>query len=408
MNGVGLDDLVAPGTDPDVVAAVLGWLLQPRRTASGLRRRLLAATDTDALGPGHDIGGRDVGGRSPAADLLAAAGPPPRAIRAGLGEVARVWRRAGVRVSVVGDPAYPARLVMGWPHLDVPLLLAWRGELASHPPAVAIVGARQASGYGTGVAAWLAAAVSAAGVVVVSGGALGVDAAAHAAALEERAGTVVVLGCGHDIAYPRAHAAAGGLFDRVLAAGGALVSELLPWQPASPGHVRARNRIVAGLADAVVVVEGGARSGSLLTATAAADRGLPVLAVPGDVRAPGSVAPHRLLQEGAAPCTEPADVLLALPGGGPVGAADGAGGPPTSTSASAGTTGEAARVDVGPLPADLAALLAAAWPRPLRVDELASRSGRPTGSVLAVVTRARVAGVLAESADGVRLRRGPR
>ncbi len=76
--------------------------------------------------------------------------------------------------------------------------------------------------------------------------------------------------------------------------------------------MRARNRIVAALADVVVVVEGGARSGALVTATEAAERGVPVLAVPGDIRAPGSVAPHRLLAEGAGPCTAPVDVLDAI------------------------------------------------------------------------------------------------
>ena len=149
--------------------------------------------------------------------------------------------------------------------------------------------------------------------------------------------------------------------------------------------------MVAGLADAVVVVEGGARSGALVTANAAADRGIPVLAVPGDVRAPGSVAPHRLLGEGAAPCVEPSDVLAVVRGGtsAPVPPAE-----PNSTPA-------------GPLPADVAAVLAAAWPRPVRLDDLAVRTGRSVGTLLAATTRARVVGVLAEGPDGVRLRRAP-
>src|SRR5690606_1664623 len=129
-------------------------------------------------------------------------------------------------------------------------------------------------------------------------GAVGIDAAAHRAALESGGTTTVVLGCGHGVPYPRAHAVPGGLFDRVLDTGGALASELLPDEPPRAWQVRARNRLVAALVDVVVVVEGGARSGSLLTATAAADRGVTVMAVPGDVRAPGSVAPHRLLAEG--------------------------------------------------------------------------------------------------------------
>ncbi|MEX0869263.1 MAG: DNA-processing protein DprA, partial [Nitriliruptoraceae bacterium] len=139
-----------------------------------------------------------------------------------------------------------------------------------------------------------------AGARVVSGGAVGVDAAAHHASLASPGGTTVVLGCGHQVSYPRPHARTGGLFAQVVASAGTVCSELLPYEPPRPGAVRARNRVVAGLADVVVVVEGGTHSGSLLTASAAAEWGRTVLAVPGDVRAPGSQAPHRLLAEGAA------------------------------------------------------------------------------------------------------------
>jgi DNA processing protein len=215
---------------------------------------------------------------------------------------------------LVGDPAYPSRLAEGWPDLDAPVLLAWRGEPPSTVgPGVAIVGARNATGYGTAVAELLATAVARAGGRVVSGGAVGIDAAAHAAALGLPGGTTVVLGCGHDVAYPVPHARRGGLFDRVLQDGGTLVSELLPEVTAHPGVIRARNRIVAGLAEVTIVVEGGGRSGALLTASAAADRGREVFAVPGDIMAPGSVAPLRLLAEGARACTGPADVLALMP-----------------------------------------------------------------------------------------------
>lgn len=374
-----LDRVAADGTDPAALAGVLGWVLRPRRTAAALRRRAADGANPSAVGMG------------PAAQLRVLAGDPPAEVHAALVDLAQRWQRLGVQVALVGDPAYPPRLAQGWPDVDAPAFLAWRGRLPVDPPTVAIVGARQASGYGTGVAAWLAEAVADAGVGVVSGGALGIDAAAHEAALDGVSGTTVVLGCGHEVAYPRPHARPGGLFERVLEAGGGLVSELLPWQPAAPAHVRARNRVVAGLADAVVVVEGGARSGALVTANAAADRGIPVLAVPGDVRAPGSVAPHRLLGEGAAPCVEPSDVLAVVRGGTSVPV------PPA----------EPNPTPAGPLPADVAAVLAAAWPRPVRLDDLAVRTGRSVGTVLAATTRARVVGVLAEGPDGVRLRRAP-
>jgi DNA processing protein len=376
--------VAAEGTDPEQLAAVLGWVVGPRRSPDALRRRCL------------EDGGDDA---EPATRLAAAAGRPDAAARHVVEQVVAAWREFGVRAALVGDPAYPARLASGWPDTEAPTLLAWRGRVSPDVATVAVVGARRASGYGAGVAAWLAASLARTGVRVVSGGAVGVDAAAHGAALEEEGGTTVVLGCGHGVAYPRPHATPGGLFDRILRGGGTILSELLPWQPPRAGPVRARNRIVAGLSDAVVVVEGGERSGALVTATAAADRGVPVLAVPGDVRAPGSVAPHRLLAEGAAPCTGPADVLEVLPGGrtGPLGdaaATSAAGGPDV-----AGPAG---------LPVTVHAVLAEAWPRPLRVDDLAARTGHALPSLLAAVTRGRVAGVLAEGVDGVRLRQAPR
>jgi DNA processing protein len=319
----------------------------------------------------------------------------PAGRRGEVTQVLETWRRDGVRVATVVDDVYPASLAAGWPGTAAPTLLAWRGVAPvpwTEGPAVAIVGARRATGYGTGVAAWLADAVGRAQVRVVSGGALGIDAAAHLAALETPGGTTVVLGCGHAVRYPRPHAGPGGLFDRVLQHGGSLLSELLPHAPAHPGNVRARNRIVAGLVDAVVVVEGGARSGALVTATAAADAGVPVLAVPGDVRAPGSVAPHRLLGEGAAPCTSPADLLEALGRRSDDAGADRRGAAPAAVSV---------------LPEEVHRVLAAAWPRPVPVDDLAVATGRPAPALLGALTRARIAGETSEDTSGIRLRRAP-
>ncbi|MFA9444738.1 DNA-processing protein DprA [Egicoccus sp. AB-alg6-2] len=371
--------VAAEGTDPADVLAVVCWALRPRHSFDALRRQ---ARDREPTDPDT----------SPSRAVAAAAGGPATDLLAPAADVAAVWRRLGVRVALVGDPAYPRRLADGWPHTDAPTLLAWRGTPPGDGPAVAIVGARRASGYGSGVAAWLAEAAARAGARVVSGGATGVDAAAHEASLEEPGGTTVVLGCGHAVDYPRPHARPGGLFDRVVDHGGTIVAELLPHQAVHPGTVRARNRIVAGLADVVVVVEGGEHSGALLTASAAADLGRGVLAVPGDVRAGGSAAPHRLLGEGAAPCTSPADLLQCL----------GAERPHVED------RDAAAPVDpVSMLPAAVHDVLARSWPRPVRVDVLADRCGLAPGRLLAALTRARVAGLVAESADGVRLRRPP-
>lgn len=349
------DAVAADGTDPDRLARAVA----------------LAATSA-----GHRL-----------LDEALRAGTLPRVSREATGAAERhrdAWVARGVRVALRGDAAWP-RLRCATP----PPLLAWRGAAPRPGPSVALVGARRATGYGRAVAAWLAGAAADAGVVVVSGGAVGIDAAAHGAAAG--AGTVVVLGCGHDVAYPKAHARHGGLFDEVLAGGGTLLTERLPGEVAHPGAVRARNRIVAGLVDAVVVVEGGATSGSLLTASAAADAGVTVLAVPGDVRAPGSVAPHRLLAEGAAPCTDPSDLLAA------VGVAAGAAAPgPQDRDAAAGIR-----------PAVLGRELAARWPRPASVGALADATGLTVGEVLAATTRAVVAGLVVDGVEGVRLRRAP-
>jgi DNA processing protein len=433
----GLADAVAAitarGTDPLHLAAVLAWSVRPRRSADALRRQVRDQLDVMAPVTGGTSATGAPASAGPAARLAAVARDGVRSddIDASRALVER-WRSLGCRIALVGDPGYPVRLAAGWPDVDVPVWLIRRGTDAGSMPSVAIVGTRRPTTYGTGVAAWLAESVARIGIRVVSGGAVGIDAAAHRAALGTPGGTTVVLGCGHGVAYPRPHARTGGLFEQILDDDGELVGELFPEQPARPMAVRARNRIVAGLADAVVVVEGGERSGSLLTADAAAGLGRAVLAVPGDVRAPGSLAPHRLLREGATPCTEPADLLAAIQGihvaasGEPSAASSASGGSSAASAApgSAGATGSAAAAasrdercgqpaagdvpsPVSALPPAAVAVLQAAWPRAVSLEDLAGRSSVPVGALLAAVTRARLAGELAEDASGVRLRRAP-
>lgn len=363
--------VAAAGTDPDLLADLVASMADREAQV-----RACVATQLDA-------------GAEPAVALRRAV--PARRLDDGPARaMARAWRDRGVQVALLGDRGFPPRLATV---ADPPPFLATRGDPATGAgrAVVAVVGARNATAYGRGVAAWLAEAAAEAGAHVVSGGAVGIDAAAHGAAVDRPGGTTVVLGSGHDVAYPRAHAAPGGLFDRIVHAGGALRSELLPGCPPRAHRVRSRNRLVAGLADVVVVVEGGPRSGSLLTATAAVDRGVAVMAVPGDVRAPGSAAPHRLLGEGAVPCTAPADLLDAL------------------GVAAAGTPQAGVPRPAGPsvLPDPVRAVLAAAWPRPVALEELARRSGVAAGALLAALTRARVVGEIAQSVDGATLRRAP-
>jgi DNA processing protein len=387
--------VVHTSTDPSVLATILAWTCGPRRSPDVLRRRMRDEGDA-ALGGAATSG---------TAEQLARIARDDGGLDGPLAEVAcRVlarWSARGVRVAVVGDDGYPERLAEGWPNLDPPVLLAWRGEPpATTGPGVAIVGARNASPYGTAVAELLSIAVARAGGRVVSGGALGIDAAAHRAALGLPGGTTVVLGCGHDVPYPVPHARPGGLFERVLEDGGTLVSELLPEVGAHPGVIRARNRIVAGLAEVTVVVEGSGRSGALLTATAAADRGREVLAVPGDITAPGSAAPLKLLAEGARACTGPRDVLELLPVrqrpvNREVGAPDVVGG-----SSAARTFAQDA------LPPSVHRALERAGPRGLAVEDLALVHPGGAAALLAVLTRARIAGVVEDVIGGIRLRTG--
>ena len=214
---------------------------------------------------------------------------------------------------------YPARTILrgenGWPPRlstlsDAPERLRVRGEI--RPPAerrVAIVGSRQADPYGIELTRELARDLAQAGVCIVSGGAEGVDAAAHRAALEAGGRTIAVLGTGVEVAYPAAHRA---LFDRILASGGALVSEYDDGAPGARWTFPRRNRIVSGICEAVVVVRAGKSSGALITADWARRQGIPVFAVPGDVREEGSAGPIELLRRGAKVVARASDVLEAI------------------------------------------------------------------------------------------------
>jgi len=180
-------------------------------------------------------------------------------------------------------------------------------ELLSRP-AVAIVGARACSGYGASVARGLGRELAAAGLLVVSGLARGIDAEAHRGALEAAGATVAVLGCGIDRDYPAAHAE---LAARVAAAG-LVVSEYAPGVEPAPWRFPARNRIVAGLALAAVVVEARERSGALITADLALEEGREVFAVPGEITSGLSAGTNGLLKLGATPLTSAGDVLASL------------------------------------------------------------------------------------------------
>ena len=191
---------------------------------------------------------------------------------------------------------------------DPPKRLYLRGahgpEVLSRP-AVAIVGARACSPYGAQVARMLGRQLAAAGVVVVSGLARGVDGAAHRGALESDGQTVAVLGCGIDRDYPAAHAQLA----REIAERSLIVSEYEAGVEPAPFRFPARNRIIAGLCAATIVVEARDRSGALITADFALEEGREVFAVPGEITSPLSAGANALLRLGATPLTCAADVL---------------------------------------------------------------------------------------------------
>jgi DNA processing protein len=240
----------------------------------------------------------------PARQLALARELVPRAASIAAAADARAGE-LGARLVALSEEGYPP------PLLDLrlpPPALHVAGELPAGP-AVAIVGSRRATPYALEIAAWLGRELAAAGLVVVSGFARGVDAAAHAAALTAPAGrTVAVLGCGLAVDYPRGQRPLA----RRVATGGALVSEFPPEAPPEAWRFPVRNRIIAALARGVVVVSAAPRSGSLVTARLALELGREVLAVPGRILDENSLGAHELLRDGAALVRHPADVLEAL------------------------------------------------------------------------------------------------
>lgn len=203
------------------------------------------------------------------------------------------------------DPGYPRLLARIH---DPPTKLWVRGDLGDEP-AVAIVGSRACSRYGREVATRLAGDLAAAGTVIVSGLAYGIDAAAHRGALGVGGRTVAVLPGGIDEPQPRRHRR---LAERI-ASCGALVTEHPPETPVGPWSFPERNRIIAGLALAVVIVEAAERSGARITAELALGYAREVLVVPGPVTSRVSAGCHALLRDGACPCTCAADVLDLIP-----------------------------------------------------------------------------------------------
>lgn len=211
---------------------------------------------------------------------------------------------AGARALTWDDDAFP-EILRELP--DGPVILYTQGEYAEADRlAVALVGTRKPTDYGLRVAKGLARRIAEAGITVVSGLALGIDAAAHEGALAAEGGrTLAVLGSGIDNLSPRSNAPLA----RRVAERGAVFSEFFPGSEGRPEHFPRRNRIVSALSLGVVVVEAGEKSGTLHTVRHANDQGRTVFAVPGPIDAPASAGPNRLIRDGAVIVTEVMDII---------------------------------------------------------------------------------------------------
>jgi DNA processing protein len=294
---------VVPALSPSRLAA---WLRLERCPGIGSRTAAVLL---------HDFGSPEAVFATGHARLAACVGPalahvllqPPTDATRHLLDATLAWLETpGHRVLALGEPGYPDLLAR---IPDPPLLLYIRGDARLlDGPCLAIVGSRNASVQGRANAAAFAEALSGAGLCIVSGLALGIDAAAHEGALRRCGGTVAVVGTGPDQAYPARNRA---LCERI-AQDGCIVSEYPIGTPPLPGNFPRRNRIISGLAVGVLVVEAAAQSGSLITARQAAEQGRDVFAIPGSIHAALAKGCHTLIREGARLVETGQDVLEAL------------------------------------------------------------------------------------------------
>lgn len=294
-------------------------------------------------------------------------------------------RRLGIRDIGWGTDNYPA-LLGAIP--DPPVVLWTRGAIpCTGLPAVAIIGSRAASPAALEIARGLAAGLARHGIPVVSGLARGCDGQAHQGALDGGGPTIAVMGSGADVIYPAEHRA---LADAVLATG-AIVSEFAPGTPPLPHHFPLRNRIISGLSRAVVVVEAGEKSGSLITAACALEQGREVMVVPGPVLSGRNRGAHALLRDGATLVESADDILQNLAGLLPARAA----------TVNPGSAGDA------PAPSDPDPVRDALDPDDARdLDELVEETGLTAAHILVRLTELELAGQARRHAGGRFVRTG--
>jgi DNA processing protein len=274
----------------------------------------------------------------------------------------------GIRLVTQDDPDYPAPLLEIYDH---PLLLYVWGELAARDRhAISVVGSRRATTYGTHTTKKFSYQLAQAGFTIISGLARGIDTAAHEAAVAAHGRTIAVIGSGLAKLYPPENF---GLAERIADGHGAVVSEFPLHTAPDKQTFPMRNRIVAGWARALLVVECPAWSGSLITANLATEYGKPVFAVPGQIDKPSSAGCHQLIREGATLVADPSHLL------------DDLGELPFERPA-AGTTATPVS-DLPELPADEAAVYAAVGPDELAVDRIIERCGLPAHVVTATLMK---------------------
>ena len=290
------------------------------------------------------------------------------------------YRHAGIDLVCVADERYPQQLK----HIpDPPVILFCRGNLGLlNESQIAIVGSRGATVQGKSIAFDWAQEFARAGLTITSGLALGIDAQAHRGALHAGGQTLAVLGTGVDICYPKRNCS---LYNDI-ASNGLLVSEFAPGSGAKAGHFPKRNRIIAGLSLATLVVEAEQKSGSLITARLAAEYNKDVMAIPGSINNHYTSGCHHLIKQGAALVEKPADVLEEL-------------GVFTKTSLYTNKTPPEQESD--------SALLAHMGYDPISVDELAIRSKMPVAQLLTELIDLELEGVI-ESTSGGYIKKGGR
>jgi DNA processing protein len=363
---------------PDEFAAWLRLLETPGVGRETARRLLAAFGSAEAI---FDASRASIGTVSNAA-VASALGTPPPEYEQRLA-AARAWLDGGPGRSVLtlGDPLYPKLLLQA---ADPPLLLYVQGSAALlSAPSVAVVGSRNPTPQGADNARQFAAGLSGAGLVVVSGLALGIDGAAHDGALTGGAGTIAVVGTGLDRVYPARHRS---LAHRIAEAG-ALVSEYAPGTPPLPENFPQRNRIIAGLSLGTLVVEAALQSGSLITARLALESDREVFAIPGSIQSALSRGCHALIRQGAMLVESPVEIADALRG-------------------FVAAPAAAARPDVAPSEAMQAArphdpVLAALGHDPVTLDEMISRTGWPAHELAARLLDLELAGQVARLPGGL-------